>query len=82
MIRKRLASAFLLIGLIFLVVFLVTRTNHQASLSVLLVGLASSLFGLILRKTARKRAEHPRFRSVRRIMAKSRPSDEEPEQTS
>lgn len=77
----------ILIGVIFLLVFLVTMQISQGELTVLILGAALSALGLLLRIRARRREERQsreRFRVLRRLEGVSesdrRESQEDQEQ--
>jgi hypothetical protein len=76
----RLGSALVLIGLIFMVVFLVTFSAGRGDLRVLLSGAVISALGLLLR---RRRPDRPtdsgRFQTLRRMMGEQIEPDEEGE---
>lgn len=84
---RRFGNALILIGVIFLLVFLVTMQISQGELTVLILGAALSALGLLLRIRARRREERQsreRFRVLRRLEGVSesdrRESQEDQEQ--
>lgn len=68
--RFRLGSAFILIGLVVLTVYLLKFTIEQEDPLLLLAGLLLSLLGLLLRRRAAARAKQrsTRFHTVRRLL--------------
>ncbi len=67
---RRFGNALILIGIIFLLVFLVTTQIGQGELAVLILGAALSALGLLLRIRARRREDRQsreRFRVLRRL---------------
>ncbi len=70
MLGFRLGSAFILIGLIVLTVYLLNFAVEHDDPLLLLVGLMISLIGLLLRRRAASRAKQrsTRFHTVRRLL--------------
>jgi cytochrome c biogenesis protein CcdA len=68
----RLGSAFVLIGLIILIVFLVTFNTEQMDPRILLVGSILCIMGLIFRRraAAKERLPSGRFHTVRKLIQK------------
>jgi hypothetical protein len=66
---SRLGTALILIGIIVLVVFLLTSQVQEADLNILLFGVGSSLFGLLLRRRGARQAarQSTRFQMLRRF---------------
>jgi len=77
----RLGSAFILIGLIALVVFALTLSAGAADLRALLVGAGLAILGLLIHRRVRQARPQAagRFRTVRRILGESSPDDGPPE---
>lgn len=74
----RLGSSLILIGLIFLIVFLVTYQAGDANTITLLAGLVMCIFGLLFRRRGRPRRDLPpaRFRAVRKLLSKIETEEE------
>ncbi len=66
---SRLGAALLLIGIIILVVFFLTRQVQEADLNLLLAGAGAVLLGLVLRRRSAKQAarQSTRFQMVRKF---------------
>lgn len=66
----RIGSAFVLLGVIALTVYLLGFSTQQDDQSLLLAGLLLSLIGLLLRRrsAARAKLRSTRFHTVRRLM--------------
>lgn len=75
----RLGTAFMFVGVIVLVVFVITFSADQADLRTLLAGAGLAVLGLVLRRRgAPAAAESSRFVTMRKVMRRgaSRPEDE------
>jgi hypothetical protein len=68
----RLGSAFVLIGLILLIVYVVTFSTEPMDPRILLTGAALSIVGLVFRRRAAARTRTPdgRFHTVRKLLQK------------
>lgn len=75
----RAGSAFVLLGVIALVVFLVTFSIGQVDVLLLLLGAALSALGLVLRRRAARLESRSssRFHTLRRVLG--RPPDDQDE---
>ncbi len=75
---SRLGSAFILIGLIALTIFLLTLQIGQADLRVFLLGASVAALGLLLHRRARRRQPRTRgrFRTLRRLSGQAPDEDE------
>lgn len=72
----RLGAAFILIGLIALVVFLLGTTVQQGDLRLLVSGAAACALGLILRRRAGRAARRStRFQTLRRVLGREEDED-------
>ena len=76
----RLGTAFTLIGLIVLVVFLITFTAERADLRTLLAGAGLAIVGLALRRRGQPApAESARFVTMRKVLRRA-PGEESEEE--
>jgi archaellum biogenesis protein FlaJ (TadC family) len=68
----RLGSAFVLIGLILLIVYLVTFNTQPMDPRILVAGSGLCIIGLVFRRraAARSRPTHHRFHTVRKLLQK------------
>jgi len=75
----RFGSALVLIGLIVLVVFVIMLSAGTTDLLLLLAGSAICALGLLLRRRAARldRREAQRFRSLRLLLGRRPPDDED-----
>ncbi len=75
---SRLGSAFVLIGLITLTIFLLTLQIGQADLLVFLLGASLSALGLLLHRRAQRRRPRSsgRFHTLRRLSGQDLDEDE------
>lgn len=75
----RAGIALVLIGLIALVVFVIMLSAGTADLLLLLAGSAVSAFGLLLRRRAARleRREAQRFRTLRHLLGRRSPDNEQ-----
>jgi len=71
----RLGSAFVLLGVILLTLFVVTFAAEQGDPLTLLAGAVLSILGLMLRRRRAARADSGRFRTLRKLLG----SEEEEE---
>jgi len=78
MLGYRLGSAFILLGIIVLTVYLLSRTVDQSDFTLLLAGAGLSLFGLILRRrrASRSEARPSRFRILRQLSGRGEEEQE------
>lgn len=76
---SRLGCALFLIGTILMIVFLVTLSGQQADSSTFLFAVFFCGLGWLLRRKKRRgRKDSPaRFRSIRRLLRRQPPDDEE-----
>ncbi len=74
----RLGTAFVLLGVIVLTVFLFSFTIEQASLLTLILGASLAALGLIMRRRYAPRIPpgEPRFQLLRRLLGRDRDRDE------
>ena len=75
----RLGTAMVLMGTITLIVFLLTYSAGQADLRTLLAAAGLTLLGLVFRRRGAPAvdAEPTRFRTVRRLLRRPTPSEDE-----
>jgi len=71
----RLGSAFVLLGVILLTLFVVTLTAEQGDPLILLAGAGLSITGLVLRRRGAARVGSGRFQTLRKLLG----SEEEEE---
>jgi hypothetical protein len=71
----RLGSAFILIGVIAMLVFLLATTIQQGDLRLLAGGAAACAFGLILRRRAGRARRSTRFQTLRRVLGRDEDED-------
>ncbi|HEX9674747.1 MAG TPA: hypothetical protein VGA07_02095 [Anaerolineales bacterium] len=64
----RLGSAFVLLGVILLTLFVVTLTAEQGDPLILLAGAGLSLMGLVLRRRGAARVGSSRFQTLRKLL--------------
>jgi len=64
----RLGSAFVLLGVILLTLFVVTFAAEQADPLTLLAGAGLSILGLVLRRRGTARAGSGRFQTLRKML--------------
>ena len=77
----RLGAAFVLIGLIALVVFLLGTTVQQGDPRLLVGGAAACALGLILRRRAGRMARRStRFQTLRRVLGQEDDEDDDAEE--
>jgi cytochrome c biogenesis protein CcdA len=70
----RLGTAFLFVGVIVLVVFVITFSADQADLRTLLAGAGLAILGLVLRRRgAPAEAESSRFVTMRKVLRRREP---------
>jgi hypothetical protein len=72
----RLGSAFILLGLILLTIFLVTFSAEQEDPLMLMAGAGLSVIGLALRRHFAARAASARFRTLRRLLGSEQREEE------
>ena len=77
----RLGTAMVLMGTITLIVFLLTYSAGEADLRTLLAGAGLTLLGLVFRRRGAPAmdAEPTRFRTVRRLLRRPTPPEDENE---
>jgi hypothetical protein len=78
----RLGTALVLMGTIALIIFVLTYSAGIADLRTLLVGAALTVIGLVFRRRGApvQEAESTRFRTVRKLMGRAPPAEEETDQ--
>jgi len=78
----RLGTALVLMGTITLIVFVLTYSAGTADLRTLLIGAALTVVGLVFRRRGApiQQAEPTRFRTVRKLMRRAPPPEEEPDE--
>jgi len=64
----RLGSAFVLLGVILLTLFVVTLAAEQGDLLTLLAGAGLSIIGLVLRRRGAARVASGRFQTLRKLL--------------
>jgi LPXTG-motif cell wall-anchored protein len=72
----RIGSAFVLLGIIALTIFLLGFSIGQEDLSLLLAGAVLSLLGLYLHRRNRKRTRSERFRTISHLFGQREEPDE------